>query len=85
MDKQEEALHTLRLVYADLMARANRARSNAERFTRSKPESAILLRCKAETYASAASAVKVYCRKIGFDPSTKGEQNVSIRKESEDA
>lgn len=85
MDKQEEALHTLRLVYADLMARANRGRVMAERFAKDKPESAIILRCKTETYTSAASILKMYCHKIGFDPSTKGEQNASIRKESEDS
>lgn len=82
---EAEALHTLRLVYADLMARANRGRVMAERFAKDKPESAIILRCKTETYTSAASILKMYCHKIGFDPSTKGEQNASIRKENEDS
>ena len=83
--KTEEALHTLRLIYADLMSRANRSRAIAARHALHKPEVAIIHRGKAETYTSAASIVKIYCHNIGFDPSTKGEQNVSIRKESEDA
>jgi hypothetical protein len=83
--KTEEALHTLRLIYADLMSRANRSRAKAEEYMISKPEAAVIHRGKAETYTSAASIVKIYCHNIGFDPSTKGEQNVSIRKESEDA
>lgn len=70
-----ESLHTLRLIYADLMARANRSRAKAKEYIMNKPEAAIIHQGKAETYASAASIVKSHCRRIGFDPVVKGEQN----------
>ena len=69
-----DTMHTLRLIYADLTEKEHRCRAKAEQYTRGDPENAVLLRCKEETYASAASVVRRYCLKIGFDPSTKGEQ-----------
>ena len=77
---ESDALHTLRLIYADIMGRANRYRSLREQHTRGKPWAAVITRCKAETYISAAYVVAMYCRKIGLD--LKGEQNGSIREET---
>ena len=80
---EADALHTLRLIYADIVGRANRYRALREQHTRGKPWAAVITRCKAETYISAAYVVAMYCRKIGFD--VKGEQNGSIRKETAEA
>ena len=69
---ETEALHTLRLIYADLIGKANLYRAKGEIYMRGEPERAVVTRSKAETYASAASVVAIYCHKIGFDP--KGEK-----------
>lgn len=71
---EEEALHTLRLIYADILGEANRCKAKAqEYFMRKKTDSAYVLRREGEIRSSCAARIKHYCRMIGFDPSGKGE------------
>lgn len=80
---EQEAMHTLRLIYADLIGKSNLYRARGNRYMRGEPERAMITRCKADTYASAAYVVAMYCRKMGFD--VKGEKDERIQQKSEDA
>lgn len=67
---ESDALHILRLIYADLTARANLLRKKSdEHFLVGQPGNAVRLRNEAEAHASDAARVKKYCRIINFDPS----------------
>lgn len=69
-ETESEALHILRLLYADLSARANacRERAGAHR----NPQSSARLLIEMDAHARDASRVKIYCHRIGFDPSANG-------------
>jgi hypothetical protein len=83
IEMSEQEMHTLRLIYADLIGKANLYRAKGERYMRGEPERSMVTRCKADTYASAAYVVAMYCRKAGFD--VKGENHERIQQKSEDA
>lgn len=73
---EDDALHTLRLIYYDFMEGANRCRTRAEDCSlRGKAYDAIDLRRQAEIRTSLASRVQSYCRRIGFDPAAEREVN----------
>lgn len=90
MDNAKEELermrHTLRLIYADLTERAKRSKYKAETAAQNgKKESAIVFGREAYIHSADASRVKFYCHRIGFDPSEKGGEHVSLQQKSEDA
>lgn len=69
---ETDTLHILRLIYADFMGSSNRCKLKSDDYhVRNKPESALVLRRESEIYSSCASRVKIYCHKLGFDPSKK--------------
>lgn len=71
-ETEANSLHILRLIYADFMGSSNRCRLKSDDYhVRNKPESALVLRRESEIYSSCASRVKIYCHKLGFDPSKK--------------
>ena len=73
---ESDALHTLRLIYADFMEGANRYRTRAEACSlHGKAYDALDLRRQAEIRTSLASRVQSYCRRIGFDPAAEREVN----------
>lgn len=72
---EADALHTLRLIYADIVQSANRCKAKSQdHCTRNKPESAFMLRREGEIRSSCASRVNHYCRMIGFDPKAEKEE-----------
>lgn len=71
---EDDALHTLRLIYADFMEGANRYRTRAEQSSMwGKAKDAAELHRDSEIRQHCASRVRFYCRRIGFDPHPKGE------------
>lgn len=73
-EAEDEARRTLRLIYADIVQSANRCKAKSQEYLmEKKPENAFFLRREGEIRSSVASRVMHYCRKIGFDPSGKGE------------
>lgn len=71
---EDDALHTLRLIYADFMEGANRMRTRSEQSSmRGRAAEAADLRRDAEIRQHCAYKVVYYCRRIGFDPNPKEE------------
>ena len=70
---EDDARHTLRLIYADFTANSKRNRERADRHSRfGEADSAFELGRVSEIQASDASRVRFWCRKIDFDPSANG-------------
>lgn len=70
---EDDARHTLRLIYADFTANSKRNRARAERYSDfGEHGGAADLRRVSDIQASDASRVRFWCRKIDFDPSANG-------------
>lgn len=74
-DSESQYKQTLLLIYAAFVATTNKRRSEAKTATmRGDPARSIELLRSAEDADLAASRVRVFCRKIGFDPKTELEE-----------
>ena len=81
---EEDYKHTLRLIYAELVGKANYFKQVFAEDAVGSPERILYYRIKRDAYKSAAAVVKHYCHRLGFDPSKDGGENESLRKESAD-